>query len=160
MSWTRPDYELLIRQMEALSEISRDGTALLANASALLYEALGCVNWVGFYLVRETEPGHEALIVGPFQGRPACVRIEKGRGVCGTCWAEESTQVVPDVHEFPGHIACDSASNSEIVIPLRRPDGQVYGVLDIDSPEFDRFSGEDACGLEAFAAALDGIING
>ena len=156
----KTDYELLIRQIKALAEISLDESAVLANASALLYEALESVNWAGFYLVRQVEQGGEALIVGPFQGKPACVRIEKGRGVCGACWAEDRTQLVPDVHEFPGHIACDSASNSEVVIPMHRQDGRFYGVLDIDSPEFDRFSADDASGLEAFAAALEAIFRG
>ena len=169
------DYGLLIRQIKALAEISRDGTALMTNASALLYEALPDVNWAGFYLVRRERDGRgggetEALIVGPFQGKPACVRIEKGRGVCGTSWAAERTLIVPDVHKFPGHIACDSASNSEIVVPLRAAcgggeretgqEGEIFGVLDIDSPKFDRFNAEDAAGLEAFARALEEFLRG
>ena len=162
-----PDYALLCSQTRALAEASKDCTAVLANASALLYDAMEGVNWAGFYLVKE-EAGAasdhgtagEALIVGPFQGRPACVRIEKGRGVCGTCWERGETQVIPDVHEFPGHIACDSASNSEIVIPMRTPEGRIFGVLDIDSTEFGRFSDEDAAGLTSFAEVLEEIICG
>lgn len=175
-----PDYILLAKQIEALAEISRDETAVLANASALLYEAMPDVNWAGFYLVREDDPenpgGSSALIVGPFQGKPACVRIERGRGVCGTAWEKGETQLVADVHEFPGHIACDSASNSEIVIPLHRkaqaadsksgkergafPEehGGIFGVLDIDSPEFGRFTEADAEGLRAFAETLEEIL--
>ncbi|MCR4668588.1 MAG: GAF domain-containing protein [Clostridia bacterium] len=154
---TGPKYEMMIKQIRSLAEISRDETALLANASALLYESLPDLNWAGFYIVRQEGEGPEALIVGPFQGRPACVRIEKGRGVCGTSWAEDRTLVVPDVHDFPGHIACDSASNSEIVVPMRRQGG-FYGVLDIDSPIYDRFSTDDAAGLEAFARALEELL--
>ena len=148
------DYELLTRQIRSLAEISLDETAILANASALLYESMPDVNWAGFYLLKDG-----ALIVGPFQGRPACVRIEKGRGVCGTSWAEDRTLTVPDVHEFPGHIACDSASNSEIVVPLHR-NGEVFGVLDIDSPLSDRFSEADQKGLRAFAEALEDLLKG
>jgi GAF domain-containing protein len=124
----------------------------MANASALLFQAMEDVNWAGFYLVKD-----EALILGPFQGKVACVRIEKGRGVCGTAWANDRAQLVPDVHAFPGHIACDSASASEIVVPLRR-DGEVFAVLDIDSPVPARFGEEDRAGLEAFAAALERVI--
>lgn len=149
------DYDTLVKQAAALGEEEAWMFSLFSNVSALIMESLEDLNWAGFYIVRSGR-----LALGPFQGKVACIHIEKGRGVCGTAWAQDRTQRVEDVHSFPGHIACDSASNSEIVIPLRRPDGQVYGVLDIDSPEFDRFSGEDACGLEAFAAALDGIING
>lgn len=146
------DYNLLIKQLEALAEDSADCIPVMANASALLFQAMEDVNWAGFYLVKD-----EALILGPFQGKVACVRVEKGRGVCGTAWANDRAQLVPDVHAFPGHIACDSASASEIVVPLRR-DGEVFAVLDIDSPVPARFGEEDRAGLEAFAAALERVI--
>ena len=122
------DYELLIKQLDALSEGETDHTAILSNASALLNQFLTEVNWVGFYLWKQDE-----LVLGPFQGLPACIRIGYGKGVCGTAVKEGKTQRVADVHQFPGHIACDSASNSEIVIPVY-VQGQIYGVLDIDSP--------------------------
>lgn len=155
------DYRLLCEQIRALAETSADRIPVLANASALIYDALPDLNWAGFYLVCGTGEGADgagkALILGPFQGKPACVRIECGKGVCGTAWAADETQVVPDVHEFPGHIACDSASNSEIVIPIHS-DGEVTGVLDIDSPLFDRFSAEDAEGLSDFVRTLESVI--
>lgn len=143
------DYALLAEQLSGLLEGERDVTANLANASALLNETLEDLNWVGFYLRRGEE-----LVLGPFQGRVACIRIPLGRGVCGTAAALDEIQLVPDVHQFPGHIACDGASNSEIVIPLHAG-GKVIGVLDIDSPLFSRFSPEDKLGLEQFAAALE-----
>ena len=146
------DYSLLKAQLLAFSETDRHFLPLLANASALLYDALENVNWAGFYLVRG-----DKLVLGPFQGRPACVHIAKGRGVCGTAWAEGRTLRVPDVHAFPGHIACDCASRSEIVIPLRRGES-IVGVLDIDSPIEDRFSEADQAGLEEFARALEEAI--
>ena len=121
----------------------------MANASALLYDALQDVNWAGFYLVRGGD-----LILGPFQGKVACVRIAKGKGVCGTAWKEDRTQLVPDVHAFPGHIACDAASRSEIVVPIRRG-GEVVAVLDIDSPVPERFTEEDREGLELFVKTLE-----
>ncbi len=142
-------YEMMIRQMEALLEEETNYVSVLSNASALLMETLDRINWAGFYLVRDGE-----LKLGPFQGKTACVRIRKGRGVCGTAWETDRTQLVPDVHAFPGHIACDSASRSEIVIPLHH-DGEVVGVLDIDSPETGRFSEEDRAGLEQFAELLE-----
>ena len=147
-----PDYKLLCEQIRSLAEISADPVPVLANASALLYEALPDINWAGFYLVKDG-----ALLLGPFQGKTACVRIEKGRGVCGTAWAEDAVQLVPDVHAFPGHIACDSASRSEIVVPLHRS-GRVVGVLDIDSPVTGRFTEADRAGLERFASALEQIL--
>ncbi|MDR0928627.1 MAG: GAF domain-containing protein [Oscillospiraceae bacterium] len=125
----------------------------LANAAALIYEALPRLNWAGFYLLHEG-----ALWLGPFQGKVACTRIEPGKGVCGTALAEDRTLVVPDVHAFPGHIACDSASASEIVIPLHK-NGRAVGVLDIDSPDTDRFSPEDRAALEAVAAAIEGAVD-
>ena len=146
------DYQLLCAELRALTEGIPYETANLANASALLWDSLDRINWAGFY---KMENG--ALILGPFQGKPACIRIEVGKGVCGTAVAENATQRVPDVHAFPGHIACDSASNSEIVVPIR-VDGKVWGVLDIDSPNFHRFSPEDQAGLEAFVRVLENIL--
>ncbi len=142
-------YKLLLSQMKALLEGEQDATANLANASALLNEVLDNINWVGFYLMKNDE-----LILGPFQGKVACVHIAMGKGVCGTAALENKTRLVEDVHRFPGHIACDSASNSEIVIPLRCK-GEVVGVLDIDSPLIGRFDAEDASGLEKLAAAIE-----
>ena len=146
---TMTDYTLLCEQMKSLLEGEGHWLPSLANASALLYETLPELNWAGFYLM---EGG--SLLLGPFQGKSACIRIPLGRGVCGTAAAEDRTQLVPDVHAFPGHIACDCASNSEIVVPLHR-DGRVIGVLDIDSPVYDRFSEADRAGLEAFARVLE-----
>lgn len=122
--------------------------ANLANASALLYEKLDRLNWAGFYLIED-----EKLVLNAFQGKVACIEIPIGRGVCGSAVAERKTLVVPDVHKFPGHIACDGASNSEIVIPLFKGD-EIFGVLDIDSPVFDRFDDNDKVGLEEFASIL------
>lgn len=141
-------YELLIKQLHALSEDEKDQVALLANAASLLNQFLDEVNWVGFYLWKDEE-----LVLGPFQGLPACVRIPYGRGVCGTAIKEKKTQLVPDVHAFPGHIACDAASNSEIVVPMII-DGETYGVLDIDSPIKERFDETDQLYLEKFVDAL------
>ena len=121
----------------------------LANASALLNEKLDGINWVGFYTIKDGR-----LVLGPFQGKVACTIIPMGKGVCGTAAATDSTQLVLDVHKFPGHIACDSASNSEIVIPMHRS-GEVFGVLDIDSPLFNRFDENDKAGLEEFARILE-----
>lgn len=141
-------YESLTRQLAALLEGETNAVANLANASALLNDSLERINWVGFYLFDGTE-----LVVGPFQGRTACVRIALGRGVCGTAAAERRTLVVPDVHAFAGHIACDERSQSEVVVPLVL-DGQLLGVLDVDSPELNRFDEADAAGLELFAGEL------
>lgn len=143
------DYELLLAQLEAVTSDERDTIANLANASAILNMCLTDINWVGFYLVRDDQ-----LVLGPFQGKPACIRIDFGKGVCGTAAATDSTQLVKDVHQFPGHIACDSASNSELVIPLHH-DGKVIGVLDIDSPLLARFAESDKAGLEACARLLE-----
>ena len=144
----------MCRQAESLSDgVSWDMT-VLANVSALIWESLEDINWAGFYLWRNGR-----LELGPFQGRPACTVIEKGRGVCGTAVAEDRTQLVRDVHEFPGHIACDSASNSEIVVPLHAGGG-IYGVLDIDSPHTGRFTEEDRAGLEELARIIEGYIGG
>ena len=144
----KTDYDALEKSLEALIRDVPYETANLANASALLWQSLPDINWAGFYQLRG-----DKLVLGPFQGKPACIVIPMGRGVCGTAAAEEKTVRVEDVHTFPGHIACDCASNSEIVIPLYR-DGALWGVLDIDSPRFSRFSPEDQQGLERFAAVL------
>ena len=146
------DYERLNAQLLEFAGAEPHFVPLLANAAALLYESLSDVNWSGFYLMRDGR-----LVLGPFQGRPACIHIPLGRGVCGTAAAEDRTHRVPDVHAFPGHIACDSASNSEIVVPLHA-DGRVVGVMDIDSPVTDRFSEADQAGLEAFARTLEAKI--
>lgn len=143
------NYPMLVRQLLALTEDVPYETANLANVSALLWQALPDINWAGFY---KMEDG--CLILGPFQGKPACIRIPLDRGVCGTAAAEDRVQLVPNVHDFPGHIACDSASNSEIVVPLHK-DGNIWGVLDIDSPTVGRFTAEDRAGLELVAAALE-----
>ena len=146
------DYNIIIKQMEALAEEEQGLIPVMANASALLFHSMEDINWAGFYIVK-----NDALILGPFQGKVACVRIDKGRGVCGTAWALDQVQVVPDVHAFPGHIACDSASRSEIVLPIHH-DGKVIAVLDIDSPILERFSQDDRDGLEDFVRALERII--
>ena len=143
------DYKALNSQLKALTEGIPYRIANLANASALLWEHLDRINWAGFYIMDDGK-----LVLGPFQGKTACIVIPVGKGVCGTAVAENATQLVADVHQFPGHIACDSASNSEIVVPIR-VGGKVWGVLDIDSPEFGRFSEEDRAGLEAFARVLE-----
>ncbi|WP_010532376.1 GAF domain-containing protein [Lentibacillus jeotgali] len=146
------DYERLIKQLTALSEEETDATAILSNASALLNQFLDEVNWVGFYLWKDDE-----LVLGPFQGLPACIRIEYGKGVCGTAIKEWKTQLVADVSAFPGHIACDSASQSEIVVPLSK-DHDIYGVLDIDSPIKSRFDETDKIYLEKFARELETFL--
>ena len=140
-------YRLLARDLAALLQGERDPIANAANCSALLYQALPELNWLGFYFLRG-----DTLVLGPFQGRPACVRIAMGKGVCGTAAATRSTQRIDDVHAFPGHIVCDSASNSELVVPLIAADGRLIGVLDIDSPRPGRFKAEDQRGIEALAA--------
>ena len=147
------DYSSLCASLRSLIDGVPYRIANYANASALLYDALEDVNWAGFYFM---DGG--ALVLGPFQGKTACIRIPLGKGVCGTAAAENATQLVYDVHQFPGHIACDSASNSEIVIPLRE-NGRVFGVLDIDSPSIGRFTDADREGLESFAAILEPLGN-
>lgn len=142
------NYELVQKQLLALIEDETNRIANLSNAAALLNQFLDEINWVGFYLYEEDQ-----LILGPFQGLPACVRIPMGKGVCGTSAATEKTLRIEDVHQFPGHIACDAASRSEIVIPLMK-DGNLLGVLDIDSPITDRFDEMDQQGLEKFAEIL------
>ena len=143
------DYGTLNAQLSALVRGVPHRIANLANAAALLYHTLDGLNWAGFYLLEG-----DALVLGPFQGRPACIEIPVGRGVCGTAVAEGRTQLVPDVHQFPGHIACDSASNSEIVVPIR-VGGEIVGVLDLDSPHIGRFTEEDQAGLEGFVRILE-----
>lgn len=141
-------YETVIKQIDALLTDESNVVANLANASALLNQFLERINWVGFYVTEGNQ-----LVLGPFQGMPACVRIPFGRGVCGVAAETKTTQLIADVHQFPGHIACDSASNSEIVVPLIR-DGEVIGVLDIDSPEKNRFDKVDQHYLEKFVETL------
>ena len=147
------NYKLLVSQAESVIENVPYTVTNLANISALIYEELSDLNWAGFYLMRDGK-----LILGPFQGKLACTQIPIGKGVCGTAVAENKTMLVENVHEFPGHIACDSASNSEIVIPVRH-DGEVIGVLDIDSPLVGRFSEEDKAGLEKLVSVLEAHIH-
>ena len=146
------NYELLCAQLSALVEGIPYEVANLANASALLWQELPEINWVGFYKMTGG-----ALVLGPFQGKPACIRIEVGRGVCGTAVAEDRVQLVYNVHDFPGHIACDSASNSEIVLPIH-VDGKIWGVLDIDSPDIGRFTEADKAGLEQVVRLLEQVL--
>jgi len=141
-------YRELAAQLSALLAGERDAVACAANTASLLYWSLPEVNWAGFYFV---EPGSGDLVVGPFQGKPACVRIPLGKGVCGTAAASRRTLVVADVHEFPGHIACDAASNSEVVVPILAGE-RLLGVLDIDSPQRARFDAADGRGLEQLVA--------
>lgn len=146
------DYKLMADQLKAITEDIPYETANLANAAAILWENLADINWAGFYKMQDGK-----LVLGPFQGKTACIVIPVGRGVCGTAVAENKTQLIYDVHEFPGHIACDSASNSEIVIPLHVK-GEIWGVLDIDSPHIGRFTEEDKAGLEQFALILEQVL--
>jgi putative GAF sensor protein len=182
------DYGLLAKQIVSLAEIDAHWLPVLSNAAALLWDALDDINWAGFYLVDpvtvsgaepdaapgaepDAAPGAESdvapsdhdprtpeLRLGPFQGKVACVRIPFGQGVCGTAAATKTSQLVEDVHQFPGHIACDSASNSEVVVPIVK-DNQVVGVLDIDSPSVARFAQEDLTGLEQVVKALESCVN-
>ena len=146
------DYDLLKAQIQSFAEADGWYVPLLANAAALLFDALSDVNWAGFYLLRGNR-----LVLGPFQGKVACIHIPLGKGVCGTAAQRDETQLVPDVHAFPGHIACDGASNSEIVVPIHRR-GAVVAVLDIDSPVPNRFSEADRAGLEALVKVLEAHI--
>ena len=146
------NYDQLVRRLQQLTSDVPYEIANLSNASALLWQALPEINWAGFYKMMDGQ-----LVLYPFQGKTACVRIQVGKGVCGTAVAEDATQLVPDVHQFPGHIACDGASNSEIVVPIH-VGGAIWGVLDIDSPCFDRFSQEDREGLEQFVKVLEEIL--
>ncbi len=141
-------YATLTRSLAGLLADERDWIANLANTAALLLAELDDINWVGFYLLKDRE-----LVLGPFQGKPACVRIALGKGVCGTAALRRESIVVPDVSQFDGHIACDTASNSELVVPLMSA-GELLGVLDVDSPRIARFDEQDRCGLEAVAALL------
>ena len=145
-------YDMMCEQLKALSEGVTWWVTQLSNASALIYQSMDRLNWAGFYLMKDGK-----LELGPFQGKVACTTIPVGRGVCGTAVAEERTIRVEDVHQFPGHIACDSASNSEIVIPIWKH-GEIIGVLDIDSPVTCRFSQEDEEGLTAFVKVLEEIV--
>ena len=146
------DYTVLHMQVQALTEGVPHVVANLANTSAAIWQAMDNINWAGFYLMEQGK-----LVLGPFQGKPACIEIPVGRGVCGTAVAEQKTQLVYDVHQFPGHIACDSASNSEIVVPIFK-DGQVWGVLDIDSPSIGRFTEADKTGMETLVKILETTI--
>ena len=141
-------YRQLVDAAEALTAGEPDGVANMANMAALLWDFLPELNWAGFYRVVEDE-----LVLGPFMGRPACIRIPMGQGVCGTAVKDAATQLVEDVHAFPGHIACDAVTNSELVVPVVR-DGTVIAVIDLDSPAKARFDAEDAAGIEALAAAI------
>ena len=143
------DYQLLRKQLAALLEEETFFVPALSNASALLKEALSDISWAGFYLMREG-----ALVLGPFQGKPACIHIAVGKGVCGTAVQKDQTMLVADVHQFEGHIACDCASNSEIVVPIHK-NGMIVGVLDIDSPIKNRFTKEDQEGLEVFVKEIE-----
>ena len=146
------DYNRIAEQLLALVEGVPYEVANLANASALLWQELPDINWVGFYKMTDG-----ALVLGPFQGKPACIRIPVGRGVCGTAVAEDKVQLVYDVHDFPGHIACDCASNSEIVLPIH-VNGEIWGVLDIDSPTVGRFTEEDQAGLGRIVGILEQVL--
>lgn len=146
------NYKFVAQRLKALTDGVPYETANLANASALLWQHMENINWVGFYKMTG-----DLLVLEPFQGKPACVKIPVGKGVCGTAVAEDTVQLVYDVHEFPGHIACDSASNSEIVLPIH-VDGKIWGVLDIDSPCVGRFTEEDREGLEKIVAILEQVL--
>lgn len=148
------DYSLISKELKALTSDVNDLIANLSNASALLNMELTDINWVGFYLLHKNE-----LILGPFQGKPACVTIPVGKGVCGTAVSTDSIQLVKDVHEFPGHIACDSASKSEIVMPLHNNSGKTVAVLDIDSPTTGRFTEADKKGILLLQPVLEELFN-
>ncbi len=148
------DYGKIALQIKALTEGVPYAAANLSNSAAVIYSGVEDVSWAGFYMLEDG-----ALILGPFQGPPACIRIEPGKGVCGTAFEKAQTLIVPDVHEFPGHIACDPASASEAVVPLRTGSGAVKGVLDIDSRTAGRFSEEDRAGLEMIARAVGEFLS-
>lgn len=145
-------YKILTKQIEELIEEEPWHISVFSNVSALLFETMENINWAGFYIVRDGK-----LLLGPFQGKPACIQIGKGKGVCGSAWEKDETIRVPDVHQFPGHIACDSASRSEIVIPIHK-DGEVVAVLDIDSPVRERFSETDQAGLEQIVKCIEANV--
>ena len=147
------NYPFVAQRLVALTDGVPYPCANLANASALLWQYMGDINWVGFYQLISDE----LLVLGPFQGKPACVKIAVGKGVCGTAVAEDKIQLVYDVHDFPGHIACDSASNSEIVLPIH-VNGKIWGVLDIDSPYIGRFTEEDQEGLTRIVEVLERML--
>lgn len=147
------DYSALCAQLSALTDGIPYETANLANAAALLWQEMPGINWAGFYKMTDG-----ALVLGPFQGKPACIRIPVGKGVCGTAVAEDKVQLVFDVHQFPGHIACDCASSSEIVLPIHVK-GEIWGVLDIDSPHIGRFTEADRAGLEEFVTILENCLS-
>ena len=146
------DYKELTAQIHALTQGVPHKIANFANASAAIWQAMDRINWAGFYFMEQGK-----LVLGPFQGKPACIEIPVGKGVCGTAVQECRTILVEDVHQFPGHIACDSASNSEIVVPIFH-NGEIFGVLDIDSPYYARFTAEDQAGLEALVRILEGTL--
>ena len=146
------NYDIVTAQLAALTEGVPYEVANLANASALLWQEMDGINWAGFYKMTDG-----ILVLGPFQGKPACIRIPVGKGVCGTAVAEDAIQLVYDVHQFPGHIACDSASNSEIVLPIH-VNGEIWGVLDIDSPHIGRFTEADREGLKKFVTVLETVL--
>jgi len=160
-------YEEVVLQLNGLFADCPHEIANLANASAVLWQAMKDINWVGFYVMEKSGDSVEAdkisvekkeqLVLGPFQGKPACVEIKVGKGVCGTAVEKDEIQLVKNVHEFPGHIACDSASNSEIVLPIHK-DGKVWGVLDIDSPLIGRFDEEDRDGLEKVVRVIEEML--
>lgn len=147
------NYDVLNKQLESLIKDVPHVISNLSNASALVYQTLPDLNWAGFYIMQDSK-----LILGPFQGKPACIEIEIGKGVCGTAVQLNQTMVVNDVHKFPGHIACDSASNSEIVIPIHL-NNKIFGVLDIDAPIFDRFKEEDEEGLTKLVETIEASLN-
>ena len=146
------DYNLLNQQIQAIAETDQWYVPLLSNTSAMIYETMQDINWAGFYILRDGR-----LVLGPFQGRLACIHIGIGKGVCGTAVKENRVIRVADVHAFPGHIACDAASRSEIVLPIYH-DGELFGVLDIDSPEENRFSEDDEKGLKVIAETLSRLL--
>lgn len=146
-------YRQLVEAADALTSGESDGVANMANVAALIWEFVPGLNWAGFYRMGTGNNGQDELVLGPFVGRPACIRIPIGKGVCGTAVSEAKTQLVEDVHAFPGHIACDAASRSEVVVPIIR-DGSVVAVIDLDSPEPARFGREDADGIEQLADLL------
>ena len=148
----KTNYTLVAQQLAALVSGIPYEVANLANASALLWQEMPDINWVGFYKMTDGK-----LVLGPFQGKPACIEIPVGRGVCGSAVAEDAVQLVYDVHQFPGHIACDCASNSEIVLPIH-VNGEIWGVLDIDSPSIGRFTEEDKTGLLEIIGTLEQIL--
>ncbi len=150
-------YRQLCGAADALTQSESDAVANMANVAALIWEFVPDLNWAGFYRIGENADGAEELVLGPFVGRPACIRIPIGAGVCGAAVSEAKTQLVEDVHAFPGHIACDAASRSEVVVPVIR-DGKVIAVIDLDSPEPARFTQEDAEGVERLAALLSARI--